>query len=177
MAMRRKLSGTCKEIGSQDTLYMEVKVLTEGMLKNGKISINGENFYLATALPKDNELKNNYIGTNIKTIEFNDLINGTQKMLYGKVRSGDYTRESTKANAIGNNINNYSKTNTIIFTGIYVDEGGIEHELRKEIPLEMDWFGKTATRTNSVSQLHYDLPDRLDEENGTINLSFSINTE
>ena len=48
---------------------MEVKVLTEGMLKNGKISINGENFYLATALPKDNELKNNYIGTNIKTIE------------------------------------------------------------------------------------------------------------
>ena len=39
-----KLKGTCKEVGSQDTLYMELKVLTDGYLKDGRIEINGNNF-------------------------------------------------------------------------------------------------------------------------------------
>ena len=54
-----KIKGTCKEIGKQDTMYMEVNVLSEGRLKNGKIQINGQNFYMQTALPKDTELKQN----------------------------------------------------------------------------------------------------------------------
>ena len=156
---------------------MEVKVLTEGKLQNGKIEINGQNFYLMTALPKDNELKNNYIGTDIKTIEFNDLNNGTQKMLFGIVRSGDYLHDHMQASAIGKNINNYSKTNQIIFTGTYVNEGGEEIEIRKEIPLQMDWYGKTETRIRQTSQSYYDLPDRVDEENGELNLTFSVETE
>ena len=41
-----KLKGTCKEIGKEDTLYMEVNVQTAGYLKNGKIEINGNNYYL-----------------------------------------------------------------------------------------------------------------------------------
>ncbi len=156
---------------------MEIKVLTEGKLKNGKIEINGQNFYLMTVLPKDNELKNNYIGTNIKQIEFNEMNNGTQKMLFGIVRSGDYINKNKVAEAIGNNINNYSKTNTIVFTGTYVNENNEEIEIRKEIPLEMDWYGKTATRICTSSETHYDLPDRIDEENGTLNLSFYVDTE
>ena len=84
------IRGTSKEIGSEDTLYMELNVQTAGSLKNAKITINGENFYLQTSLPKDEQLKDNYIGNNIKEIEFNDLANGTQKMLTGIVRSGDY---------------------------------------------------------------------------------------
>ena len=67
------IRGTSKEIGKEDTLYMELNVQTEGYLKNAKIEINGENFYLQTALPKDDELKDSYVGNNIKTIEFNDL--------------------------------------------------------------------------------------------------------
>ena len=85
------IRGTCKEIGKEDTLYMELNVETAGYLKNGKITINGENFYLQTSLPKDDELKDNYIGNNIKTIEFNDIANGTQKMITGIVRSGNYS--------------------------------------------------------------------------------------
>ena len=156
---------------------MEIKVLTEGKLKNGKIEINGQNFYLMTVLPKDNELKNNYIGTNINQIEFNEMNNGTQKMLFGIVRSGDYINKNKVAEAIGNNINNYSKTNTIVFTGTYVNENNEEIEIRKEIPLEMDWYGKTATRIRTSSETYYDLPDRVDEENGTLNLSFYVDTE
>ena len=64
------IRGTSKQIGEEDTLYMELNVRTAGYLKDAKIEINGKNFYLQTALPKDNELKNNYIGNNIKLIEF-----------------------------------------------------------------------------------------------------------
>ena len=126
------IRGTCKEMGQEDTLYMEINVKTAGYLKDGKIEINGENFYLQTALPKDNELKDNYIGSNIKTIEFNDLNNGTQKMVTGVVRSGDYSQTSKIAEAIGNNINNYSKVNNVVFTGIYVGEDGVETPIREE---------------------------------------------
>ena len=95
-----KIKGTCKEVGAEDTLYMEIIVQTAGYLKDAKIDINGQNFYLQTALPKDNELKENYIGNNIKKIEFEQLNNGTQKLLTGIVKSGDYS----KYDAIGNNV-------------------------------------------------------------------------
>ena len=134
-----KIKGTCKEIGQEDTLYMEINVETAGMLKNAKIEIQGNNFYLQTALPKDNELKDNYIGNNIKVIEFNDLNNGTQKLLTGIVRSGDYSYTSSKADAIGNNINNLSRQdNKVILTGTYVNEENEEIEIRKEVNLETD---------------------------------------
>ena len=50
------IRGTSKEIGKEDMLYMEINVQTEGHLKEAKISINGNNFYLQTALPKDQEI-------------------------------------------------------------------------------------------------------------------------
>lgn len=50
---------------------MEVNVLTNGSFINGKITINSDNFYLQTAIPKDSEIKNNYIGSNTKEIELN----------------------------------------------------------------------------------------------------------
>ena len=101
--------GTCKEIGKEDTLYMEINVQTAGYLKDAKITIDGKNFYLQTALPKDEQLANSYIGNNIKEIRFNNLTNGTQKLLTGIVRSGDYSYTSSKTSAIGSNINNYSR--------------------------------------------------------------------
>ena len=55
------IRGTSKQIGEEDTLYMELNVQTAGYLKDGKIEINGENFYLQTSLPKDNELKDSYL--------------------------------------------------------------------------------------------------------------------
>ena len=124
-----KIKGTCKEIGSEDTMYMEINVQTEGHLDNAKIEIAGKNFYLQTALPKDEQLKENYIGSNIKLIEFNELNNGTQKLITGVVRSGDYAYENSKNSAIGNNINNYTREdNKIILTGTYVGEEGTETE-------------------------------------------------
>ena len=169
--------GTCKEIGKEDTLYMEINVQTAGYLKDAKITIDGKNLYLQTALPKDEQLANSYIGNNIKEIRFNNLTNGTQKLLTGIVRSGDYSYSSAIASAIGSNINNYSREdNKIILTGTYVEEDGTEIEIRKEVPFTMDWYGTTRANIYKTTQSQY-IDSKINEAEGTINLDFTINTE
>ena len=170
------IRGTSKEIGKEDTLYMEINVDTAGYIKNGKVTINDGNFYFQTSLPKDDELKDNYVGNNTRAIEFNDLNNGTQKMLRGIVRSGDYSRASTKAAATGNNINNYSKVNSVTFTGTYVN-GDKEIEISKTVNFNIDWYGTTKASIYSTSQTYDDIADRIDEEKGQISLDFTVKTE
>ena len=170
------IRGTSKEIGKEDTLYMEINVDTSGYLKDAKITINDGNFYFQTALPKDDELKDSYVGNNTRVIEFNDLNNGTQKLTTGIVRSGDYSRDSTKAAAIGNNINNYSKVNSVTFTGTYVN-GNEEIEISKTVNFNIDWYGTTKASIYTTSQNYYDIADRIDEENGEITLDFTVRTQ
>ena len=169
------IRGTCNEIGEEATLYMELNVLTEGYLKDGKITINSDNFYLQTNLPKDEELAENYVGNNIKEIKLNQINNGTQKLITGIVRSGDYTCSSGKAAAIGNNINNYSKVNSVTLTGIYVTEAG-EIPVEKTVEFNVDWHGTTKASIYNASQSTY-IDSLIDEENGKLNLSFTVNTE
>ena len=170
------LRGTCREIGKQDTLYMEINVLTEGYLKDGRITINGKNFYLATALPKDAQLKNNYIGNNVKSIALNAMDNGTQKLIIGTVRSGDYTYTSSKTAAIGANINNYSRDdNEVVLTGTYVNGEGQEISIEKRVPLTVDWHGTTKARISTTNLTYSDIDNRISEE--AITLDFKINTE
>ena len=173
-----KIKGTCKELGTEDTMYMELIVQTGGKLTEGKIEVQGQNFYLQTALPKDKELKENYIGNNIKKLEFNEIQNGTQKLLTGIVRSGDYTSTSQKTSAIGSNKNNYSRTdNKVIFTGKYQKESGEIIDITKEIVLTVDWYGTTKTQiTGNTKQTYRTLEDIIDEENNKITLNFSVST-
>ena len=120
-----KLKGTCKEIGKEDTLYMEVIVKTAGYLKDGKIEIDGKNFYLQTSLPKDTELLDNYISNNIKTIEFENLNNGTQKLLTGVTRSGDYSYTSKELLALKNDTSNYSRDDNAIILTVFRQKSNI----------------------------------------------------
>ena len=171
------IRGACREIGEEDTLYMELNVMTAGYLRDGKITVNGENFYLQTSLPKDDELKDNYIGNNIKTIEFNELANGTQKMLTGIVRSGDYSYSSRKAEAIGNNINNYSKVNSVTLTGTWVSEDGeTTVDINKTVDFTIDWHGTTRASIYTTSQ-NKNIEDAINEEAGEVNLNFTVYTE
>ena len=176
-----KIKGTCKQIGKEDTLYMEINVQSEGVLKNAKIQIDGKNFYLSMSVPKDNELKDNYIGNNVKELEFNDLLNGTQKLVTGVVRSGDYSFLTSKASAIGSNIANLSRDdNKVVFSGTYVDSDGNETQISKEINLQTDWYGTTVatvSTVNKTSNITYnDLDNRKNEEDGTITLDFKVYT-
>ena len=170
------IRGTSKEIGKEDNLYMELNVQTAGSLKNAKITVNGENFYLQTALPKDVQLKNNYRGNNIKTIEVTELANGTQKMLTGIVRSGDYLYSSKKADAIGDNINNYSKVNSVTLTGTYVAEDGTETPITKTVEFNIDWYGTTTASIYRENQ-EKDINEAINEEEGTIDLDFTVYTQ
>ena len=174
------IRGTSKRIGEEDTLYMELNVETAGSLKNAKITINGENFYLQTSLPKDDELMDNYIGNNIKEIKFNEIKNGTQKMLTGIVRAGNYTSASKKTEAIGNNINNYSKENTVTLTGTYVTEDGTETEITKTVKFNIDWYGETKAEMPStiagVKNLYQeqDINNAINKEEGTFTVDFNV---
>ena len=170
-----KIKGTCKQIGSEDTLYMEVNVQNGGVLKDGKIQINGKNFLLSTSAPKDNELKDNYIGNDIKKLEFNDLSSGTQKLVTGIVRSGDYDYPSTVASAIDEDIDKLSvKDNDVVFTGTYVDSNGNEIQINKKITFQTDWYGDVHAILSTVDSTKYDIKSRQNEEEGTITLEASI---
>ena len=177
-----KIKGTCKEVGKEDTLYMELNVLTVGYLKDAKIQVNGENFYFQTALPKDEQLKENYIGNNIKEISFNNINNGTQKLLTGVVRTGDYSYTSKTTEAIGNDITKYSKNNQIILTGTYVNENNEEIQITKTVDLQVDWYGTTKAEIPSYVLGRYNInqskdnTDILDEENREVNLNFELIT-
>lgn len=172
-----KIKGTCKEIGKDDTLYLELKVQTEGYLKNAKIEIVGQNFYFQTSLPKDDELNNNYIGNNVKELCFNNITSGTQKLMTGFIKSGDYSYKSRMAQALGNNINNLSRNdNKVILTGTYVQDDGQEIEIRKEINLIVDWYGTTNTAIKTDKQEYFDISDRVDEDNASFTVNFDIIT-
>lgn len=168
------IRGTCKEIGKEDTLYMEINVQTAGVLKNAKITINGQNFYLQTSLPRDEQLKDNYIGNNTKEIELNDLSNGTQKLITGFVRCGDYTNNSTKLQAIGNDTSKYSKENNqIVLTGTYVTDEGEEIEISKTVNFTVDWYGRASASITATTQT-YQIADAIDEENQTFTTNFNV---
>ena len=140
------IRGTCNEIGKEDTLYMDLKVINNGYLKNGVITVNSNNFYLNTSIVKDTSIAQNYISSDTKTIKLNQMPNGTQKLLTGIVRSGDYSSSYKKTEAIGNDTTKYSKVNSITFTGTHVADNGAETEINKTINFDVDWYGMVTSR-------------------------------
>ncbi len=133
-----KVKGSCREISQTDTMYAELNVLTQGSLRDAKITVNGENFVWQTAIVEDQIVKGDYIGETSE-ITLQPVLNaGSQKLLWG----------TTKAN-IGNNINNYTKDATITLTGKYYDEdGNFVCDINQTRNLTVDWHGVTETEVN-----------------------------
>lgn len=164
-----KLLGTCRKVNSTDVLYINLNVLTNGYLENGKITINGTNFNYSMNMVKDSVLKNNYISDNVKKIELNTVKAGTQKLILGDIISN-----------IGNNINNYSrgdneedrKVNSITLTGTHVTDEGVRTEISKTINLTVDWYGDVKASLYTYGGSVYYNYDNL--ESSTISLSFRL---
>ncbi len=184
-----KVRGTCNEIGTSDDLYIDLTVLTNGYLKDAKITINSENFYFKTEIPSDYQIKDDYVNVNTNEIEFNQLQNGTHILLSGKVRSGNYDSDSSwqrsiKAAAIG--IDDYSKTNNIILTGIHVEEleDGTTKEIsiEKKVEFQVDWYGNIGCEWDSgvlgasINQ-NNNANIILDKTNKLLNVEFEVATE
>lgn len=155
-----KLLGTCRNVNDTDTLYMDLNVLSNGYLRDGKITINSTNFNYSMSMVKDSVLRDNLISNNVKEIYLNQVNAGTQKLIIGDVLAN-----------IGSDTNNYSKVNSITLTGTHVsDEGGIT-EINKTIDLTVDWHGETKASIRAYIQ-YYNYDDLNTE---TISFSFNLN--
>ena len=160
-----QVRGTCREIGKTDTLYMQVNVLTNGKLTNGKITINGSNMYLSTALVEDGALKQNYISDNTTLIELKDMNNGTEKLMYGTVR----------ASSFGSDTNKYSQINSITFTGTHIADDGTPTQVSKTVNFNVDWYGNVNTQIYNYSGTQ-NIESVVGENNENIKLNFYVTT-
>ena len=156
-----KYNGTCRSMSENAMLYMDVNVLAEGTLTNGKIQVNGQNFDFSMSMIADEVLKYNYLSSNVRTIELKDVNAGTQKLIFGKINPKIY-----------NNINNYCvEENSITFTGTYIPLEGEPIEIEKTIDLTVDWYGTTSA--TMVKNTKYEvLCD--DIEDNTIQFNYEI---
>ena len=130
-------------------------------MKDGKITIDGKNFKVSFKETQDRMLKKDYIGPS-SIIEFNDIYNGSQKLILGDISSN-----------LQNNINNYSRNdNKVVFTGTYVKADGTEIPINKEVVLTVDWYGSMLADCDKVdlSQKSYDLNNAIDNNSGKVKI-------
>ena len=160
------IRGTCRNVKETDTLYMELKVQTNGRLENGVITINGENFTLQTSLPQDQIIKDNTIGNNIKTINLNTVNNGSQKLISGIIKSAITNNDTSK----------YSKKGTVTLTGTYIsDDESINQSIKKEVQFDVDWHGYVGAQITNTNQKG-NIETAIDEENDELRLNFTVYT-
>lgn len=160
-----QVRGTCREIGKTDTLYMDINVLTNGRLENGKVTINGSNMNLKTALVEDIVLKQNYISDNTTVIEFKPINNGTEKLFAGTVIASSFGSDTSK----------YSQVNSITLTGTHVADDGSRTEISKTVYFNVDWHGNVNAQIYNYSGTQY-IDNIVDESKENINLNFSVTT-
>ena len=137
-----RIKGIAKQIGTTDeTLWAEIEVSKEGYLRNGKITINGQNFDWTTSIVEDTVVSGNYIGLTRSINLQNEVNSGSQKLFEGKISS-----------KIGNNVNDYSKVSTVTLTGTYVNNNGEETPINVSREVTVDWYGDVNAEVFSTNQ-------------------------
>ena len=160
-----QVRGMCRDINKTDTLYMNLNVLTNGKLVDGKITIKTSNMNLSTAIVEDNIIKQNYISNNTTEIALKDINNGTQKLIYGTVNASNF----------GNDTNKYSQVNSVVLTGKHIADDGTETQISKKVDFNVDWYGSvTASISNYTGTQN--IEEITDENKENITLNFSVTT-
>ena len=137
-----RVKGTAVSLNDEKReLYAELNVSKNGNLEDGIITFNCDNFYWSSTIIADSVVSKNYVGST-SIIELQHEVNsGSQKLFIGTI--------SPK---IGNNINDFSKVNSITLTGTYVDEDGNRTSINVTRNLKVDWYGYINTVINSNEQ-------------------------
>ena len=156
-----RILGSCNEIGNSDTLYMDLNILSNGYLKDGKITIGSKNFTYKMQMVKDSVLKKDYVSNNVKEIELNTVNAGTQKLIMGTIHASIASP------------NSYTQVNTITLTGTHVADDGTETPIKKSINITADWYG-TASASLSGLITDYEPTDFSDAENVTVKFSYKM---
>lgn len=102
-------------------LYMEIKVLSEGYLKNGRIEFVTTNSRFVANLVPDNIINGQYIG-NVDSIALKKIDNGTIRVVRGEVHPNVENKDYL-----------YRTDNKVKLTGIYVDNQGRETPISKTV--------------------------------------------
>ncbi len=163
-----KLDGACNNIKTKDTLYVEVDVLAQGYLENGKITLSNGNYTWTTSVVEDSVVKGNYIGKTSEITLQEKVVNGTQKIIWGETES-----------KVSSNITDYSKVNTVTLTGTHVIEDETtgertETEINKVVNIKVDWYGETKTFLTAPS-ITKDPDTLVNGENVVVDFDFTIN--
>ncbi len=156
-----KLLGACNEIGTKETMYIELGVETAGKLQNGKITINSRNFKYNMKTLKNSILKKDCIG-NIREIELNEISAGNSTLLMGDIYASITSADD------------YSQENEITLTGTWVPDDGSESvEINKTMKVTVDWYG-SAKADISAPYTRINLNDFRTSSNKTVEFDFTI---
>ena len=125
--------GVAKELNQTAELYMNINVLTNGRLEDGRISIeSGRNFEIKDTIAADDIL--DYVGDGYYRL--NTMQNGTFKSI-------PLVIEQNVNNISGwtSVKDNMSRNNAINFTGTHVAEDGTRTNISKTVNVQVDWYG------------------------------------
>ena len=142
-------------------LYMEVKVLSEGYLKNGRIEFTTTNSKFVANLVPDNIINGQYIG-NVNSIELKKIDNGTIRVVRGEVHPNVEDKDYL-----------YRTDNKVKLTGIYVDNQGRGTPISKTVNYAVENLYGELTAVD-VSESYYPNPQFYYTAGEIPKLNFSI---
>ena len=117
-------------------LWMELKVLSNGTLKNGQIVFTRDNVEETFALIEDDFVKADAVGNNITSVSLKNIPTGTTKLFKIKVAA---------------NLNKFfSNGNKVKLVGDHVDNDGIVTRIEKEVNFSIDTSVDNAVAMNEV---------------------------
>lgn len=129
----KQYRGVAKEINQTAELYINLNVLTNGYLENGKIVIEtNRNFGIKDTITTDDIIASIQNGTYL----LNTVQNGSFKSIPVVIE-----QNVNNQNGWTSNINNLSRNNTITFTGTHVAEDGTRTSITKTVQVQVDWYG------------------------------------
>ena len=117
-------------------LWMEIKVLSNGSLRNGKLLFTRDNVEETFALIEDDFVKSDIIGDNALSVSLKDIQTGTTKLLKIKITP---------------NVNKFfSNDNKVKLVGDHVDNDGRITRIEKEVNFAIDTSVDNAVAMNKI---------------------------
>ena len=122
-------------------LWMEIKVLSNGSLRNGELLFTRDNVAEGFALIEDDFVKADAVGNNIPSVSLKDIPTGTTKLFKIKVVA---------------NVNKFfSNDNKVKLVGDYVDNDGRVTRIEKEVNFAIDTSVDNAIAMNKIYSDRY----------------------
>ena len=140
---------------------MEIKVLSNGSLRNGKLLFTRDNVEETFALIEDDFVKADVIGDNALSVSLKDIQTGTTKLLKIKITP---------------NVNKFfSNDNKVKLVGDHVDNDGRITRIEKEVNFAIDTSVDNAVAMNKIYSDQYisrDYYNLFFKDNGDIFFSY-----